>query len=51
LAIAVRSNERLKNGNPWRPGSLDDHRAIELLVDAGYTPVEAIRIGTLNGAA
>jgi imidazolonepropionase-like amidohydrolase len=27
-----------------------DHRAIELLVDAGFTPMEAIRIGTLNGA-
>lgn len=27
-----------------------DQRAIELLVEAGFTPVEAIRIGTLNGA-
>ncbi|HEV2594730.1 MAG TPA: amidohydrolase family protein [Sphingomicrobium sp.] len=27
-----------------------DQRAIELLVDAGFTPLEAIRIGTLNGA-
>ena len=27
-----------------------DQREIELLVDAGFTPVEAIRIGTLNGA-
>src|SRR6185503_15768499 len=27
-----------------------DQRQIELLVDAGFTPVEAIRIGTLNGA-
>jgi imidazolonepropionase-like amidohydrolase len=27
-----------------------DHRAIELLVDAGFSPVEAIRIATLNGA-
>lgn len=27
-----------------------DLRAIELLVEAGFTPVEAIRIGTLNGA-
>jgi imidazolonepropionase-like amidohydrolase len=27
-----------------------DHREIELLVDAGFTPVEAIRIATLNGA-
>lgn len=47
----MRSNKRLKNGNPWRPGSLDDHRAIALLVDAGFTPVEAIRIGALNGAS
>ncbi|HKE09156.1 MAG TPA: amidohydrolase family protein [Candidatus Acidoferrum sp.] len=27
-----------------------DHRQIELLVEAGFTPVEAIRIATLNGA-
>ena len=27
-----------------------DQRAIELLVDAGFTPLEAIRIATLNGA-
>ena len=27
-----------------------DHREIELLVEAGFTPVQAIRIGTLNGA-
>ena len=27
-----------------------NHRAIELLVGAGFTPLEAIRIGTLNGA-
>ena len=27
-----------------------DHREIELLVEAGFTPVEAIRIATLNGA-
>jgi imidazolonepropionase-like amidohydrolase len=27
-----------------------DQREIELLVGAGFTPVEAIRIGTLNGA-
>ena len=28
-----------------------DQRAIELLVEAGLTPLEAIRIGTFNGAA
>jgi imidazolonepropionase-like amidohydrolase len=27
-----------------------DQRAIELLVEAGFTPVKAIRIATLNGA-
>lgn len=27
-----------------------DQRGLELLVDAGFTPEEAIRIGTLNGA-
>jgi len=27
-----------------------DQRQIELMVEAGFTPVEAIRIGTLNGA-
>jgi imidazolonepropionase-like amidohydrolase len=28
-----------------------NQRALELLVEAGFTPLEAIRIGTLNGAA
>ena len=27
-----------------------DQRELELLVEAGFTPVEAIRIATLNGA-
>lgn len=27
-----------------------DQRALELLVEAGFTPLEAIRVGTLNGA-
>jgi imidazolonepropionase-like amidohydrolase len=27
-----------------------DQRELELLVEAGFTPVEAVRIGTLNGA-
>jgi imidazolonepropionase-like amidohydrolase len=31
------------------PGFGDD-RNVELLVEAGFTPVEAIRIATLNGA-
>ena len=32
------------------PG-FSNHRQLELLVEAGFTPLEAIRIGTLNGAA
>jgi imidazolonepropionase-like amidohydrolase len=31
------------------PG-FSDHREIELLVEAGFTPLEAVRISTLNGA-
>ncbi len=31
------------------PG-FSDHREVELLVEAGFTPLEAIRIATLNGA-
>jgi imidazolonepropionase-like amidohydrolase len=27
-----------------------DHREIELLVEAGFTPVQAIRVATFNGA-
>jgi len=27
-----------------------DHRGVEVLVQAGFTPAEAIRIATLNGA-
>ena len=27
-----------------------NHRQLELLVEAGFTPLEAIRIATLNGA-
>jgi imidazolonepropionase-like amidohydrolase len=27
-----------------------DQRELELLVEAGFTPVEAVKIGTLNGA-
>lgn len=36
-------------GGEVLPGFGDQH-AIELLVEAGFTPVQAIRIGTLNGA-
>jgi len=37
-------------GGQVLPG-FGDQREIELLVQAGFSPVEAIRIGTLNGAA
>ena len=30
--------------------AISNQRALELLVDAGFTPLEAITIGTLNGA-
>jgi imidazolonepropionase-like amidohydrolase len=39
--------------DPWGTGSLPgygDHRNYELLVEAGFSPEEAIRIMTLNGA-
>jgi len=36
-------------GGQVLPG-FGDQRAIELLVEAGFSPLEAIRIGTLNGA-
>jgi imidazolonepropionase-like amidohydrolase len=36
-------------GGQVLPG-FGDQRAIELLVQAGFSPLEAIRIGTLNGA-
>ena len=36
-------------GGQVLPG-FGDQREIELLVEAGFTPVEAIKIGTLNGA-
>ncbi|MFN0177410.1 MAG: amidohydrolase family protein [Gemmatimonadales bacterium] len=40
--------------DPWGNGSLPgygDHRNFELLVEAGFTPAEAIRIVSANGAA
>jgi imidazolonepropionase-like amidohydrolase len=36
-------------GGQVLPG-FGDQREIELLVEAGFSPLEAIRIGTLNGA-
>ncbi|MEK6703871.1 MAG: amidohydrolase family protein, partial [Planctomycetota bacterium] len=37
-------------GNGGVVPGFSDHREIELLVEAGFTPVEAIKIATLNGA-
>jgi imidazolonepropionase-like amidohydrolase len=37
-------------GNGGALPGFGDQRGIELLVEAGFTPVEAIRIGTANGA-
>src|SRR5581483_5527598 len=37
-------------GNGGTIPGFADHREIELLVEAGFTPVEAIRVATLNGA-
>ena len=37
-------------GNGGVVPGFGDHRAIELLVEAGFSPVEAIKVGTLNGA-
>src|SRR2546427_817225 len=37
-------------GNGGGGGGFGDLREVELLVEAGFTPVEAIKIATLNGA-
>jgi imidazolonepropionase-like amidohydrolase len=37
-------------GNGGTIPGFADHREVELLVEAGFTPAEAIRIATLNGA-
>jgi imidazolonepropionase-like amidohydrolase len=37
-------------GNGGVVPGFGDQRELELLVEAGFTPVEAVRIGTLNGA-
>jgi imidazolonepropionase-like amidohydrolase len=51
----VRAGGQLMAGvDPTGPGGVlpgyGDQREVELLVEAGFTPVEAIRIATLNGA-
>lgn len=38
------------SGNGGVIPGFSDHREVELLVEAGFTPPEAIRIATLNGA-
>ncbi|HXD30396.1 MAG TPA: amidohydrolase family protein [Pyrinomonadaceae bacterium] len=37
-------------GNGGIVAGFGDHRQVELLVEAGFTPVEAIKIASLNGA-
>ena len=37
-------------GNGGTIPGFANHRAVELLVEAGFTPPEAVRIATLNGA-
>lgn len=37
-------------GNGGVVAGFGDHREVELLVEAGFTPLEAIQIATLNGA-
>ena len=37
-------------GNGGIVAGFGDHREVELLVEAGFTPVEAIKIATFNGA-
>jgi len=37
-------------GNGGTLPGFSDQREIELLVEAGFTPVEAVKIATLNGA-
>jgi hypothetical protein len=51
----VRAGGHLMAGvDPTGPGGVlpgyGDQREVELLVEAGFTPIEAIRIATLNGA-
>lgn len=37
-------------GNGGVVAGFGDHREVELLVEAGFTPLEAIKIASLNGA-
>lgn len=53
-AFAMAGGTLLAGPDPTGDGGVlpgfGDQREIELLVEAGFTPLEAIRIGTLNGA-
>jgi len=53
-AFAVAGGLLLSGPDPTGAGDVlpgfGDQRGIELLVEAGFSPVEAIRISTLNGA-
>ena len=54
LAFARAGGMLIVGTDPTGGGGLvpgfSNQRALELLVEAGFTPLEAIRIGTLNGA-
>ena len=54
LAFARAGGTLLVGTDPTGVGGVvagySNQRALELLVEAGFTPLEAIRIGTLNGA-
>ena len=54
LAFARAGGLLVAGTNPTGSGGVipgySNHRQIELLVDAGFTPLEALRIATLNGA-
>ena len=54
LAFVKAGGHLMAGVDPTGPGGVlpgyGDQREVELLVEAGFTPVEAIRIATLNGA-
>jgi imidazolonepropionase-like amidohydrolase len=54
LAFAKAGGHLMAGVDPTGPGGVlpgyGDQREVELLVEAGFTPVQAIRIATLNGA-
>ena len=48
--VATNPDPNCPTGNGGTIPGFADLREIELLVEAGFTPVEAIRVATLNGA-